>query len=147
MQQVIDWCATYKVELIIASVALLAIVIGLIIGIHKYKHSSKYQLFKFRRYKKFEGPPDNRQQHPKLIVEETDDEYGFMGITESKKHGHANNLPIENPQKGNTRESYIRKEVRYDSKDNFFEILKNYKLTREDKKKIIAYLENRKKKK
>ena len=103
-------------------------------------------LFIFRRYKKFEGPPDNKQQHPKLIVEATDDEYGFMGLTEHRKHGKANNLPISNPKKGDNRESYIRKEVRHDSKDNFLEILKDYKLTRKDKKAILQYLENRKKK-
>lgn len=140
----LQWCTSHKDVLIIAAVvtvALLILIIFLAVRVHK-----RNGLFIFRRYKKFEGPPENKQQHPKLIVEATDDEYGFMGLTEHRKHGKANNLAISNPKKGDNRESYIRKEVRHDSKGNFLEILKDYKLTRKDKKAILQYLENRKKK-
>ena len=42
-------------------------------------------LFKFRRYKKVEGGKKKKAKHPKLIGDETNDEFGFMGLTESSK--------------------------------------------------------------
>lgn len=140
------WCSSHKIEAIIIALVVLVIVVTAIYLIIHCVHKRESGLFKFRRYKKYEGPSNNKQQHPKLIVEETEDEYGFMGLTESPRHGKTKNLPIKNPQKGNKRKAHIRKEVRYDNKDNFYEILKNYKLSRKDKKAIIQYLENRKKK-
>ena len=145
-----EWCIAHKIELIIAAVAFVvavtALSICIAVAVRKRKKSGKNELFKFRRYKKFEGGANNKQQHPKLIVEVTEDEYGYMGLTESKKHGRTNNMPIKNPKKGDKRKSYIRKEVRHDKKENFYEILKEYKLSKKDKKAIIKYLENRKKK-
>ena len=143
-----EWCLTHKIEAIIIAAAILAVLITIILLIVFWIRKHNSVLFKFLRYKKYEGPTGNRHQHPKLIVEETEDEYGFMGLTESPKHGRAKNLPIKNPQKGNTRKSHIKKEVRHDVKDNFYDqILRDYKLTKKDKKAIIAYLERRKKKK
>ena len=105
-------------------------------------------LFSFRRYKKVEGGKIKKAKHPKLIVDENVNEYGFMGLTESAKRGHHKNIPlIKNPQKGKIEQSYLRDELRYDNKDNFTEILKNYNLSYEDKLNIIKYLEKHKKKK
>lgn len=104
------------------------------------KNKSKNSLFKFRRYKKIEGGK-------KLIVEETKQEYGFMGLTESPKRGHHKNIELtKNPQKGNTAKSYIRDELRYDDKSNFGDILSDYNLDKKDMAKILKYLEKRKKK-
>lgn len=146
--QFLEWCLLHKTEAIIILVVIFAILIFAACAIIRFIRIRKGKgLFIFRRYKKYEGPPDNKQQHPKLIVDDTGKEYGFMGLTESAKHGKATNIPIKNPQKGNKRKSYIRKEVRYAEKENFFDgKLKNYKLARKDKKKIKKYLENKKKK-
>ena len=112
------------------------------------KNKVKSGLFTFRRYKKNEGGKTKRAKHPKLIVDEKHDDYGFMGLTESAKRGHHRNIELsKNPEKGKTGKSYIRDELRYDKKDNFGEVLSNYKLTKEDKQVIIRYLEKRKKKK
>ena len=71
-----------------------------------------------------------------------------MGLTESPKRGHHKNIELKkNPQKHKTNKAYLRDEVRYDDKNNFGEILENYKLSDEDKKAVIAYIEKRKKKK
>lgn len=99
-------------------------------------------LFNFRKHKKKEGG----ERHPKLIVDETTNEYGFMGLTHSSKRGNHKNIALkQNPQKGQSKQSYIRKELRYDSKQNFGEVLKNYELSEEDKIYIIDYLKNKKK--
>ena len=108
----------------------------------------KSSLFKFRRYKKEEGGKTKRAKHPKLIVEEKKDNFGFMGLTEAPKRGHHKNIELsKNPQKQKTSKAYLRDEVRYDEKKNFGEVLEDYKLSNEDKKAVIAYLEKRKKKK
>ena len=110
--------------------------------------TGKDALFTFRRYKKEEGGKTKRAKHPKLIVDQTPQDYGFMGVTESAKRGHHANIPLkQNPQKGRNSPAYIRKELRYDKQENFEEILKNYSLSDEDKAAILQYLENRKKKK
>ncbi len=108
----------------------------------------KTSLFKFRRYKKEEGGKVKRAKHPKLIVDEKKDNYGFMGLTESQKRGHHRNLELKkNPQKGKTKTAYLRDEVRYDNKQNFGKILEDYNLSNEDKKAVLQYLKRRKKKK
>lgn len=112
------------------------------------RNKPKSSLFKFRRYKKEEGGKVKRAKHPKLIVDEKKDNYDFMGLTESPKRGHHKNIELKkNPQKHKTNKAYLRDEVRYDDKNNFGEILENYKLSDEDKKAVIAYIEKRKKKK
>lgn len=111
------------------------------------KTDEKSSLFKFRRYKKKEGGK-KASRHPKLVVDETQTNYGFMGLTKDSKRGHHNNLELkQNPQKGNKNKAYLRDELRYDDKDNFGEILQNYNLSSEDKKAIIELLKKRKKKK
>lgn len=102
-------------------------------------------LYNFRRYKKKEG--NSNKRHPKLIVDETYNNYGFMGLTEKDKKGkHHNNIPIENPKKGDIRPAYLRKKIRYDIKNNFGEVLKDYNLSNEDRKRIEDYVNKRIKK-
>ncbi len=114
----------------------------------KTESAQKEKLFNFRKYKKIEGGITKRAKHPKLIVDENKTQFGFMGLTESKKRGHHSNIDLdENPQKNNNSKAYIRKELRYDEKVNFSSVLNNYNLSSEDKKKIIAYLKKIKKKK
>ena len=74
-----------------------------------------------------------------------------MGLTESKKSGHHTNIDLyDNPEfdtknkKRKTYKSYIRKELRYDNKENFSEVLNNYNLSYRDKMRIIEYLKNKK---
>lgn len=112
------------------------------------RKKAKTSLFKFRRYKKEEGGKIKKAKHPKLIVDEKKDNYGFMGLTESPKRGHHKNLELsKNPQKGETNKAYLRDEVRYDNKQNFGKILEDYNLSEEDKIAVLNYLKRRKKKK
>lgn len=105
-------------------------------------------LFKFRRYKKVEGGKNKKAKHPKLIVDEAEENFGFMGLTESAKRGHHKNIELsKNPQKGNTDKAYLRKEIRYEKKDKFSEALKNYNLSAEDKQKVLEYIKKIKKRK
>lgn len=103
-------------------------------------------IYNFRRYKKVEGGKKKKAKHPKLIVDENQREYGFMGLTESKKRGHHNNIPLhKNPQKGNKNKSYLRTELRYDDKGNFGKVLSDYKLSNIDKIKVKEFVEKKKK--
>ena len=108
-------------------------------------------MFEFRRYKNKQG---NKQvKHPKLIVDETDNEYGFMGLTSSryKGRGHKNITLIDNPQfiKGKrlSHVSYLRRKIEYDKKENFEEPLSNYSLSKIDKMFIKDYVSRKLKKK
>ncbi len=103
----------------------------------------KNKLFTFRRYKKKESG----KRHPKLIVDEFQNDYGYMGLTESQKKGkHHYNIPLSNnPKKNDKRPAYLRKDVRYDKKDNFGAILEDYNLSEKDKKYIIEYVKKHKK--
>lgn len=112
------------------------------------KKKKATQKFHFRRYKKTEGGKTKKGKHPKLIIDECGNNYGFIGLTESKKRGHHNNIELQsNPQKGNKNKAYLRREVRYDDKRNFSEKLSDYNLSKADEAAVIAFLENRKKKK
>ena len=71
-----------------------------------------------------------------------------MGLTESKKSGHRKNIPLSrNPKKNGTRSAYIRRELRWDEKSNFEEILKDYNISNKDLNNIPEFLEQYKKKK
>ena len=103
-------------------------------------------IYHFRRYKKKEGSKNVR--HPKLIVDEKENEYGYMGLTSSKKSGKHYNIPLStNPQKGKKDKAYIRKSIDYDLKSKFSKLLDDYNLSDEDKKYIIDYVNKHKKKK
>lgn len=110
------------------------------------KQNNNSSLFTFRRYKKKEGGDIKKAKHPKLIIDETKTDLGFMGLTESPKRGHHKNIELkQNPQKGKTGKAFIREEVRYDKKRNFSEVLEDYKLSEEDKQEIIKFLNKKKK--
>lgn len=104
------------------------------------------KLYVFRKYKKKQG--NKNVKHPKLIVDSTDKEFGFMGLTTSPSKGkHHKNLKLkENPQNGNKSQSYLRRKIEYDQKEMFEEILKNYNLSEEDIKFIKTYVEKHKRK-
>ena len=112
------------------------------------KPTKKSALYEFRRYKKVEGGKVKSAKHPKLIVDESKNEFGFMGLTESKKRGHHNNIELtKNPEKGNNEKAYIRKELRYDDKNNFSKPLADYRLSDKDKPKIQVIVDKYKQKK
>ena len=105
------------------------------------------KLFVFRIYKKKEG--DKKVRHPKLIVDENNEEYGFMGLTSSKYkgRGHTNFELLINPNSKMAGKSYLRKKIEYDNKDFFGEILKDYSLSKKDIERLIPYINKHKKKK
>ncbi len=81
-----------------------------------------------------------------MIVDDVGNDFGFMGLTEAQKKGHHRNIPLsQNPKKNDKRPAYLRKEVRYDNKNNFGAILDNYNLSKKDKKYIIDYVNKHKK--
>jgi len=86
-------------------------------------------------------------RHPKLIVDEDSIDFGFMGLTESEKKGkHHSNFPLkQNPKKGYGSKAYLRKKIKYDSKNNFGPRLTDYKLSSEDRKNVEEYVKRHKK--
>ena len=145
--QFLQWCEIHKIELIITAVAvaLLVIIIGVIVVVWRRKDKG---LFKFRRYKKYEGSAEKKAKHPKLIVEDLETEYGYMGLTESKKHGRNSNIPITNPVAGDDRQSYLRKPVEHDLKENLRHRLKvKRQEVREQKRKAKKWRNRNKRKK
>ena len=104
-------------------------------------------LFTFRRYKKDEGNSTKKSKHPKLIVDEENNEFGFMGITHKRKRGNHNNIPLNhNPNSTDPEDSYVRLELRYDKKKNFSEPINEYVLHESDLLKLIPYIEKLKRK-
>ncbi len=110
--------------------------------------AKKQYPYHFRRYKKTEGGKIKKAKHPKLIVGEDRSTYEYMGLTESPKRGHHNNIPLsKNPQKGKTHSSYLRHELRSDERKNFSEPLKDYNLSSEDRKTVNRILVDKRAKK
>jgi len=107
-------------------------------------------LYVFRKYRKKEGKKNVK--HPKLIVDEYDNEYGYMGLTSSRNKGkrHKNIKLSSNPQfKDGARleeSSYLRRKIEYDTKKNFEDISSTYILSERDKAKIKPYVSSKKKK-
>lgn len=107
------------------------------------------KLYRFRKYKKKQGKKNVR--HPKLIVDDYEHEYGFMGLTSSryKGRGHKNIELNDNPEIINGKrlevKSYLRRKVEYDNKRYFGEIVDNYELSKTDKNRIIDYVNKHKK--
>lgn len=109
------------------------------------------KLFKFRKYKKKQGKKNVK--HPKLIVDDYNDEYGYMGLTSSKSKGkkHNNFELIDNPQfdgqgKRLKKKSYLRRKIDYDKKDMFGNVLMNYSLSDIDESRVKTFIKNKKKK-
>lgn len=94
-------------------------------------------LFHFRKNKKRKLGNKNKGSHPSLIIGETNDGKSFVniGLTKSKKRGHHKNVEIHNPNNWNE-SSYLRNDLRIDSKEYLGEILKDYKLCPEDLDKV-----------
>ena len=108
------------------------------------KEKDENKLLVFRRYKKKEG--QKQLKHPKLIVDASEKKYGYMGLTENRKNGHHSNIPLEkNPKHNDPRKAYLRKDIKYDDKQQFGHILDNYKLSKKDKQYIIDFIEKHKK--
>lgn len=79
-----------------------------------------------------------------LIVGETEDgkAYVNIGLTKSPKRGHHKNVKIHNPQDWN-QDSFLRDDVRIDSKEYLSEVLKDYKLCPEDIDKIWSIIKKK----
>ena len=113
-------------------------------------HQKDHDLYKFRKYLKVQGK--KKLKHPKLIVDEFDEQFGFMGLTSSKYkgRGHKNIQLGMNPQIINgvrkKDSSFLRRKIEYDFKNQFSEILNNYILSDEDKNRLRQYVEMHKKK-
>ena len=108
----------------------------------------KNRLYCFRRYKKYEG--NKTVRHPKLIVDEKSDEYGYMGLTHQPKRGHHSNIPLyDNPEifylSGKIirkkEKSYLRDNIEYDKKNNFDDPLDNFVLSDRDRISVVNYVE------
>ena len=91
----------------------------------------------FRNNRRRKKGIKNKGMHPSLIVGETTDGKSFIniGLTKSPKRGHHKNIAIHNPQNWNEI-SYLRDDIRIDSKEYLSEILKDYKLCPDDIDKI-----------
>ena len=91
----------------------------------------------FRNNNKRKLGKKNSGSHPSLVIAETDDGSGYLniGLTKSSKRGHHKNIKIHNPQNWEE-DSYLRNDIRIDSKEYLSEILKDYKLCPDDIDKI-----------
>ena len=91
----------------------------------------------FRKNNKRKLGKKNGGSHPSLVIAETDDGSGYLniGLTKSPKRGHHKNIKIHNPQNWEE-DSYLRNDIRIDSKEYLSEILKDYKLCPDDIDKI-----------
>ena len=95
----------------------------------------------FRRNIKRKVSNKNSGSHPSLIVGETDDgnSYYNIGLTKSPKRGHHKNIKIHNPQNWE-KDSFLRDDIRTDSKEYLSEILKDYELCPDDIDKIWSII-------
>ena len=95
--------------------------------------------FRYNMKRKIAGK--GRGKHPSLVVGETEDGKSYMniGLTKSPKRGHHKNVRIHNPQDWNE-DSYLRDDIRIDSKEYLSEVLKDYRLCPEDIDKIWAII-------
>ncbi|MBQ0008981.1 MAG: hypothetical protein KBS97_01735 [Firmicutes bacterium] len=115
-------------------------------------------MFEFRKYKVPQGKKKTR--HPKLIVDEDHEEFGFMGLTHSKAKGkghnnfplidnpqldkYGNRLPNKNPYELNEDTgNYLRRKVEYDVKENFGDILLDYSLSDIDTERVKEFIKNK----
>ena len=101
------------------------------------KRITKESKWHFRRDEKRRIGNQKKGKHPALIVGETEDRKSFIniGLTNSPKRGHHKNIQIHNPQNWNET-SYLRDDIRIDSKEDLRKVLKDYKLCPDDIEKI-----------
>lgn len=97
----------------------------------------KHIKWHFRNNSKRKISSRNHGHHPSLVVGESDDGKSYLniGLTKSKKRGHHRNIEIHNPQDWD-KTSYLRDDVRTDSKEHLSDVLSDYKLCPEDIDKI-----------
>ena len=95
--------------------------------------------FRYNMKRKIAGKGSGK--HPSLVVGETEGGKSYMniGLTKSPKRGHHKNVRIHNPQDWNE-DSYLRDDIRIDSKEYLSEVLKDYRLCPEDIDKIWAII-------
>lgn len=86
----------------------------------------------------------NKGKHPALVVGETDDGSSFVniGLTKSSKRGHHKNVKIHNPQNWEE-SSYLRDDIRVDSKEYLSKILEDYRLCPDDIDKIWTIIKKK----
>ena len=91
----------------------------------------------FRKNLKRKAGNKNKGSHPALVVGVTDDNKSYLniGLTNSPKRGHHKNIEIHNPQNWSEK-SYLRDDIKVDSKEYLSEILKDFKLCPDDINKI-----------
>lgn len=116
----------------------------------KIQEDFKISRFHFRRYKKRQG--NSKRKHPKLIVYENKNQFGYMGLTHSKSKGskHKNIKLSYNPEfisngERSKEPAYLRKKIEYDKKKNFGGREKSYILHPQDRAEIERYLRKHKK--
>ena len=98
----------------------------------------------FRKNKKRKLGNSNKGAHPALVVGESDDgkSYVNIGLSSSPKRGHHSNVPIHNPQDW-SKTSYLRDDIREDSKEYLSVRLQEYKLCPKDIDKIWEIIKKR----
>lgn len=98
----------------------------------------------FRRNKKRKIGDSNKGAHPALVVGESEDGKSFIniGLSNSPKRGHHKNIPIHNPQDC-SKTSYMRNDIRLDSKEFLSVVLQDYQLCPEDINKIWEIIKKR----
>lgn len=104
----------------------------------------KHIKWHFRKNKKRKLGNSNKGGHPALVVGESDDGKSLVniGLSSSPKRGHHKNVQIHNPQDW-SKTSYLRDDIRQDSKEFLSVILKDYKLCPDDINKIWEIIKKR----
>ena len=104
----------------------------------------KHVQWHFRRNEKRKLGNSNKGAHPALIVGESNDGKKFVniGLTNNPKRGHHNNILIHNP-KDWTKKSFLRDDIREDSKEYLSVILQDYQLSPDDIDKIWKIIKKR----
>lgn len=86
------------------------------------------------------------EKHPLIIVFADKTKFGGLGLTHSDKSGHSKNIPLKrNPDPNDIKPSYAKKKIIYGYKFNFSKAFANYKLSEEDAKMLLEFIENKKK--
>ncbi len=97
-------------------------------------------LFTIRKKKK--------EKHPQIIVGADRTSFESVGLTHSKKDRGKNNLQLtDNPDKEDSRPSYVKKRIIRSFKFNFTKAFENYSLTDKDIDELIRFLNSKKNKK
>lgn len=87
-----------------------------------------------------------RERHPNIIVDANKTKFKSVNLTHSKgKKGHWN-IPLKNnPNKSDSKKSYVKKDIKSDYKFNYSKAFKNYELSEEDIKLLKNFLNKKRK--